>query len=74
MTQIGNRIITQIYDLSIKFRLCLMGVKNNVVKNEDGIAYYEGGSKFNDTIVLIHGFADSKNGHCLLYTSDAADE
>ena len=43
-----------------------MGVKNNVVKNEDGITYYEGGSKFNDTIILIHGFADSKNGHLMV--------
>ena len=66
MSQIRDRIFNQIYDLSIKFRLCLMGVKNNVVKTENGIAYYEGGSKFDDVIILIHGFADSKNGHLVV--------
>ena len=66
MDQIKNRIIAKIYDMSINFRLCLMGVNKCVVKKEDGIVYYEGGSKSNDTIVLIHGFADSKNGHLMV--------
>ena len=43
-----------------------MGVNKNVVKNENGIAYYDGGSKSDDVIILIHGFADSKNGHLVV--------
>ena len=66
MTEITNKIITKIYNTYINFRLRLMGIKKDVVKKQGGIVYYEGGSLFQDTIVLLHGFADSKNGHLMV--------
>lgn len=66
MADIQHKLITEIYNLSVKFRLARMGIRKCVVKKEDGIIYYEGGSNFKETIILIHGFADSKNGHLMV--------
>jgi len=43
-----------------------MGIEKNAVQKRDGIFYYEGGGDFEDTVVLIHGFGDSKNGHLMV--------
>ena len=66
MTNIKHQTFTKIYNLFIDFRLFVMGIKKDVVNKEDGIFYYEGGNDLKDTIILIHGFADSKNGHLMV--------
>ena len=66
MTELKDIVITKLYNLFINIRIHLMGVKKKVVETEDGIVYYEGGNDFKDTVILIHGFADSKNGHLMV--------
>ena len=66
MTEVTDALITIIYNLSISFRAFRMGVKKHVVNREDGIVFFEGGDDSRETVVLIHGFADSKNGHLMV--------
>lgn len=67
MTNIEHDIFIKIYNLFITFRLYSMCMKKHIVKKDDGIFYYEGGSSSTKgAVILIHGFADSKNGHLMV--------
>ena len=64
--KLKHRIITGLYHLITNIRLLLMGMRKNLVRKEDGIFYYEGGKTCQETVILIHGFADSKTGHLMV--------